>query len=130
LGGREAPSNPSPQKHFLVIEDDDDSREAFCALIQITGNLAVGVENGARALDYLRCHAAPDAILLDMRMPVMDGWEFRQIQCSDPELRSIPVLVISAEDRFRSRTLATGVAGFISKPIDPDELIGALEVLA
>jgi len=121
---------PAPQKHFLVIEDDDDSREAFCALIQITGNDAVGVENGARALDYLRSHSAPSAILLDMRMPVMDGWEFRQIQCSDPELRGIPVLVISAEDRFRAQTLASGVAGFISKPIDPEELIGALEVLA
>lgn len=114
---------------FLVIEDDDDSREAFCALIQISGLEAVGLENGEVALAYLRSHPPPRAIFLDMRMPVMDGWQFREIQCSDPRLKDIPVLVISAEDRYRAAAIASGVAAFISKPIDPEELLRALDLL-
>jgi CheY-like chemotaxis protein len=113
-------------KQFLVIEDDADSRDAFCALIQITGHEAVGVENGEAALAFLRSHPAPTGIVLDMRMPVMDGWQFRQIQCADPRLKDIPVLVVSAEDRFRNQALSSGVKRFIEKPIDPDELLLAL----
>jgi len=116
-------------KRFLVIEDDPDSRDAFCALIQITGHDAVGVENGQAALAFLRTHPPPSAIVLDMRMPVMDGWQFRQAQCSDPLLKDIPVLVVSAEDRFKQRTLDSGVTRFIGKPIDPDELLLALSEL-
>ena len=122
-GGNGAP------KRFLVVEDDPDSRDAFCALIQITGHDAVGVENGEAALAFLRSNPAPYAIVLDMRMPVMDGWQFRQIQCADPALKDIPVLVISAEQRFKARALASGVARFIDKPIDPDVLLAALDDL-
>lgn len=116
-------------KNFLVIEDDDDSRDAFCALIQITGHEAVGVENGEAALTFLRSHPPPAAIVLDMRMPVMDGWQFRQIQRSDPRLKDIPVLVVSAEQRFKQAVLESGVVGFIEKPIDPDALLLALDDL-
>ena len=128
---RDTPSERDPglPKQFLVVEDDPDSRDAFCALIQITGHEAVGVENGEAALDFLRTHPAPDAIVLDMRMPVMDGWQFRLEQCGDPRLKDIPVLVVSAEERFRKQTLASGVARFIGKPIDPDELLLAIEDL-
>lgn len=123
------PAGNGAPKRFLVIEDDPDSRDAFCALIQITGNDAVGVENGEAALAFLRANPAPHAIVLDMRMPVMDGWQFRQIQCADPVLRDIPVLVISAEQRFKTRALESGVRRFIDKPIDPDVLLAALEDL-
>ena len=124
-----SPRDPGLPKQFLVVEDDPDSRDAFCALIQITGHEAVGVENGEAALDFLRSHPAPDAIVLDMRMPVMDGWQFRLEQCGDPRLKDIPVLVVSAEERFRNQALASGVARFLGKPIDPDELLLAIEDL-
>jgi len=128
---RDTPASPDPRlpKQFLVVEDDPDSRDAFCALIQITGHDAVGVENGEAALAFLRAHPPPSAIVLDMRMPVMDGWQFRQEQCGDPRLKDIPVLVVSAEERFKKPALASGVARFISKPIDPDELLLALDDL-
>jgi CheY-like chemotaxis protein len=64
-----------------------------------------------------------------MRMPIMDGWQFRQIQCSDPLLKDIPVLVVSAEEKFKQPVLDSGVAGFIEKPIDPDALLLALDSL-
>jgi CheY-like chemotaxis protein len=116
-------------KTFLVIEDDPDSRDAFCALIQIKGHDAIGVGNGQDALAFLRTHPPPSAIVLDMRMPIMDGWQFRQIQCSDPSLKNIPVLVVSAEERFKKPVLDSGVAAFIEKPIDPDALLLALDHL-
>lgn len=122
------PSAPAP-KRFLVIEDDPDSRDAFCALLQLTGHEAFGVENGEAALEFLDTHAVPSAIVLDMRLPVMDGWRFRELQRSDPRLRHVPVLVISGEENFRGRAIASGAAGFIAKPIDPDELIDALGAL-
>lgn len=122
-----ATRHPSPApKRFLVIEDDPASRDAFCALLQLTGHEAVGVDNGEAALAFLDTHPVPSAIILDMRLPVMDGWRFRELQRSDPRLRNVPVLVISGEASFRARALASGAAGFIAKPIDPDVLIGVL----
>jgi len=123
------PRGESAPKRFLVVEDDPDSRDAFCALIQITGHDAVGVENGEAALAFLRSNPAPFAIVLDMRIPVMDGWQFRQVQCADPALKEIPVLVISAEHRFKAQAIASGVRRFIDKPIDPDVLLAALDDL-
>ncbi|HET7451443.1 MAG TPA: response regulator [Thermoanaerobaculia bacterium] len=118
-----------PTKRFLVIEDDPASRDAFCALLQLTGNEAVGVENGEDALSFLDTHPAPTAILLDVRLPVMDGWQFRREQRSDPRLRDVPVLVVSGDVHARDQALASGAAGFIAKPIDPDELMGAIASL-
>jgi CheY-like chemotaxis protein len=124
-----AGQRPSARKRFLVVEDDPASRDAFCALLQLTGNEAVGVENGEAALSFLDTHPAPTAILLDMRLPVMDGWQFRKRQGSDPRLRNIPVLIVSGDVKARAAALAEGAAGFVAKPIDPDELIGALALL-
>ena len=122
-------NTPLP-KRFLVIEDDPASRDAFCALLQLTGHEAVGVENGEAALAFLDTHPAPTAILLDVRLPVMDGWQFRKCQRSDPRLRHVPVLVVSGDSKARAEALASGAAGFIAKPIDPEELIGAIAALA
>ena len=122
------PASSAP-KRILVIEDDPATRDAFCALLQLGGDEAVGVENGEAALAFLDTHPVPSAILLDMRLPVMDGWGFRDVQRRDPRLRNVPVLAVSGDESFRQRALASGAAGFIAKPIDPDELIGALDAL-
>jgi len=122
-------SRPSDRKRILVVEDDPASRDAFCALLQLAGSEAVGVENGEAALSFLDTHPPPSAILLDIRLPVMDGWQFRKQQGSDPRLRNIPVLVVSGDVKSRSAALAAGAAGFVAKPIDPEELIGAIAAL-
>jgi CheY-like chemotaxis protein len=124
-----ADQRPSERKRILVVEDDPASRDAFCALLQLAGSEAVGVENGEAALSFLDTHPAPTAILLDMRLPVMDGWQFRKRQGSDPRLRNIPVLIVSGDVHSRDAALAAGAAGFVAKPIDPEELIGAIAAL-
>jgi len=124
-----AEQRPSDRKRILVVEDDPASRDAFCALLQLAGSEAVGVENGEAALSFLDTHAPPNAILLDMRLPIMDGWQFRKRQGSDPRLRNIPVLIVSGDVKSRDAALAAGAAGFVAKPIDPEELIGAIAAL-
>jgi len=74
-------------KRILLVEDDHAIREALVQLLSIQGFQVEGSENGVKALEHLRASAAPDLIILDLRMPVMDGWEFRANQRNDPALR-------------------------------------------
>src|SRR5687767_8046338 len=73
----------------LVIEDDDLVNAALCALLGDEGYDVVSARHGAEALAILRAAAPPDVILLDLMMPVMDGWEFRAAQKVEPLLASI-----------------------------------------
>ena len=88
-GDRENPS-------ILVVEDDEDAREAMVALLQMKGYRAVPAGNGREALDYLDQAPAPDLIILDLWMPVMDGWHFRSEQTRNPRIAHIPVIVVTA----------------------------------
>ena len=81
---------------ILVVEDDEDAREAMVALLQMKGYRAVPAGNGREALDYLDQAPPPDLIILDLWMPVMDGWQFRSEQMKNPRLADIPVIVVSA----------------------------------
>jgi len=90
-------------------------------LLSLEGFRAASVANGREALDYLQDAETPRLILLDLMMPVMDGWEFRRLQQADPALRSVPVIVLSALDQAR----ATGLdaTAFLKKPLDFDRLL-------
>jgi CheY-like chemotaxis protein len=105
----------------LIVEDDADLREMMAQLVTLEGFKADAVANGKEALDYLKRGARPDVILLDLMMPVMDGWEFRRRQREDPQFASVPVIVLSALDGSR----AAGVDGvaFLKKPLDFDLLL-------
>ncbi len=81
---------------ILVVEDDCDAREALMTLLQMQGYSAVPAGNGKEALDYLSSAPTPDLIVLDLWMPVMDGWQFRNEQIRNPRLRNIPVIVLTA----------------------------------
>jgi urea transport system substrate-binding protein len=78
----------------LVVEDDDDMREAICEIAVRAGMGAVGARNGLEALRVLeRCGRLPDLVLLDLRMPVMDGWEFLRLR--SPAVAAIPLVVLT-----------------------------------
>jgi CheY-like chemotaxis protein len=104
---------------ILVVEDDEDAREALVALLQMKGYRAVPAGNGKEALDYLRKAPVPDLIILDLWMPVMDGWEFRAEQIKDPRLKRVPVIVVTALSD-RADVDANEV---IIKPVDVDRLL-------
>jgi CheY-like chemotaxis protein len=79
--------------------------------------------NGKLALDRLSDGARPDIILLDLMMPVMNGWEFLRAFQDDAKIREIPVVVVSA---FADREQPAGTAGMIKKPVSIDELMAML----
>src|SRR5438552_5608231 len=114
-----APSaSPCP---VLIVEDDADLREMMAQLLSLEGFRATAVANGREALEYLHEADVPQLILLDLMMPVMDGWEFRRKQQADPALASVPVIVLSALDLARAANL--DATAFLKKPLDFDHLL-------
>ena len=105
----------------LVVEDDPDVREFMEMLLASSGYRTASAANGAEALERIRAER-PCVVLLDLMMPVMDGWEFRARQLADPELARVPVVCVTAvydpEDVTRQLQLKC-----IRKPVDFDEVL-------
>ena len=105
----------------LIVEDDADLRDMMAQLLALEGFQAKTVSNGREALTYLEHGNRPDLILLDLMMPVMDGWEFRRRQIQDDAIARVPVVVLSALDPARGADL--GGTAFLKKPLDFDRLL-------
>ncbi len=90
-----------------MLEEND-----YCVLV---------ADHGQHALEMMRAGNRPDAIILDMMMPVMDGWEFREHQKNDPDLAAIPVIATTASERW------VDAQALLPKPIDRDALLRMLE---
>src|SRR4051812_39206610 len=106
---------------ILIVEDDGDLREMMAQLLTLEGFRASTVANGREALEYLSQGDKPDVILLDLMMPVMDGWEFRRQQQADAALARVPVIVLSALDQTRAANVQA--EAFLKKPLDFDRLL-------
>ena len=112
---------PEDMAKILVVEDNDDVREMMAVTLQLEGHKVVTAVNGRDALEKLRTGEKPCLILLDLMMPVMNGWELRSALQQDPALRSVPVVVVSAATgEIVKRTPADA---FLSKPVDMDRLL-------
>ncbi len=107
----------------LIVEDDRDIRQAFAQTLEEEGFSAAQARHGREALELLRSALVPKLILLDLMMPVMDGWQFRIEQRRDPKLAEIPVVVVSADGSVQERLETMGVAGFLKKPVAFDDLL-------
>jgi CheY-like chemotaxis protein len=101
----------------MVVEDDFAIRETLRELLEDEGYHVMWASNGQEALARLRDHA-PRLILLDLMMPVMDGWEFRIAQQRDPSLAHIPVVIISADHGLEQKVSALAVDGWLAKPFE------------
>jgi CheY-like chemotaxis protein len=115
-----------PLKRILVVDDDPDIRETLAELLREEGYAVISASHGREALCALELEPRPDLILLDLMMPVMDGWQFRREQTKDPEISSIPVVVISATGRD-DVVSALGAARFLKKPINLEQLLSVVE---
>jgi CheY-like chemotaxis protein len=115
--------------YILIVEDDDDIREALTQILQLEGYVVREAANGQEALDISAQHPVPSLILLDLMMPVMDGWQFRSEQIKDPALSKVPVVVISADASVHEKVSSFGAATVLPKPISLDRLLRAVEAL-
>jgi len=105
----------------LVVEDDPDTREMIGRFLEYEGFVVQFASNGRQALERLGTEPTACVILLDLMMPVMDGWEFRRRQIREAALSRIPVIVVSAAGRDRIEQIHAD--DYLSKPVDLDELL-------
>ena len=111
----------------LIIEDDTDLRQALSQVLADEGYRVGGAEHGLHALEQLRHGPRPCLILLDLTMPVMNGWQFREEQRQDPDLASIPVVVISAGANLSEQVVPLGIQDYIRKPIQLGQLLATVQ---
>jgi CheY-like chemotaxis protein len=111
------------RRTVLVVDDDEMVRESLALALELEGYATVRACDGIDALLALRTGARPDVILLDLEMPLMPGWEFRERQLADPDLATIPVVVVSSSPR------AVSADRRLQKPFDLDALLRVVREL-
>ena len=110
----------------LVVDDDADLREVIAHAIQADDVRVVEAAHGGEALDYVLACGAPDLILLDMNMPVMNGWELAA-ELTARGLSSTPIIVLTAAHDAQKSAREVGAAGFLGKPFELRALRSAVE---
>jgi CheY-like chemotaxis protein len=114
-----------PHNSVLVIEDDPDMRGLLVLMLEEEGYDMLTASDGLEGLEVART-AKPDLILLDMKMPVMDGWEFARRYRAACKERA-PIVVMTAAEDPRKRAEEIGAAGWLGKPVELDELYEAVK---
>jgi CheY-like chemotaxis protein len=114
---------------ILIADDDPDLRESLRLLLELQGHSVQEAQNGVEALRHLDVGHPPCVILLDLMMPVMDGWQFRREQLRNPALAPIPVLVMSAVPSHMQRAEELAVHRMFAKPFDYDDLLTEVATL-
>ena len=110
---------------ILVVDDDTDLRETLGELLEEEGYEPRLFENGRTALEFLRHGERPRLILLDLMMPEMNGWQFREEQLKDAGLKDIPVVVMTASRGIEANPISA--QEILYKPVGLGELIDAVE---
>ena len=110
---------------ILVVDDDPDVRESLSECLASSGHQVSTAENGQRALDQLGHGLMPDLILLDLRMPLVDGYQVLERLREEP-LRDVPVLLVTALRDVDARALERS-CGLLPKPIRMDRLLSAVD---
>jgi CheY-like chemotaxis protein len=111
---------------ILIVEDDSALREALAQVLSDEGYELLSARDGLEAVNCLKKGNRPDVILLDLSMPVVNGWEFRMFQKRDPELARIPVILITAGGYSREEVAWLEPSALVPKPIDLDVLLAVI----
>lgn len=109
----------------LVVDDDSDLRDTICDVLEAEGHTSRAARNGEEALALLRREADIHLVLLDLMMPIMNGWEFRECQLADAALARIPVVVMTAAADLTRSPIAA--AQILPKPVTVKALLAAVE---
>ena len=112
----------------LLVEDNEVNRYLERFVLEKGGFQVISASNGREAIELARTHR-PDLILMDIQMPVMDGYEATVQLKADAELRAVPVVALTAYamPQEREQAMAAGCAGHIEKPIDTANFIAQIE---
>ncbi|MFI5364823.1 MAG: response regulator [Candidatus Binatia bacterium] len=127
MGSLGNPDRKASVSAVLLVEDDLDIRQSMRSLLELDGFKVVTAANGAQALSKLRRGLRPCVILLDLMMPIMDGFEFRKEQMQDEALSVIPVVVYSGHYNPKACAARLGATALLQKPLDVDALLKLVE---
>jgi CheY-like chemotaxis protein len=117
-------------EQVLVVDDDVHIRYALVDALEDEGYRTLSASNGAEALQVLReMPKPPSVILLDLMMPVMDGWQFRAQQQRDPQLSKIPVVVVSAIGNGMGEAFQVSASAYLKKPFLIQDLVATVDSL-
>ena len=115
---------------ILVVEDNEENRDSLSRRLERRGFEVLLAEDGQQGLDMARAER-PDLVLMDMNMPVLDGWEAtRQIK-ADPAIGHLPVIGLTAHAMAgdKERALAAGCTDYHTKPVEFPRLLGQIEAI-
>ena len=116
------------QSLVMIVEDDRDVRESIAEVLTDNEYFALAAVNGKDAIEKLRSAVKhPCLILLDIMMPVMDGWQFRAAQREDPDLGEIPVVVLTAHANIEEAAGVMAAAACLKKPVELEALLHTIE---
>jgi CheY-like chemotaxis protein len=101
----------------LIVEDEDEIRELLAEMLADRGYLVATAKNGREGLDSLRSRPLPNIVLLDLMMPVMDGWKMRAEMLADPKLADIPVVIVSGAADLPDGSDDLKAARVLTKPV-------------
>jgi CheY-like chemotaxis protein len=115
------------EHELLIVDDDRELLDTLAETLQGLGFTVSKATNGREALDRLHAAPLPAAVLLDLNMPVMNGWQFCAAKKADASLDRVPVIVLSAAaKKDPTSPYFLDVEEIVSKPIELDELMGAI----
>jgi CheY-like chemotaxis protein len=121
---------PASPKRILVVEDDVDLASCLADVLETSGYEVALAAHGREAVDRLLAGDRPDLILLDVMMPVMDGWGFRAAQREIPGAAAIPVIAVTADGDARGKAAALHADGVLAKPVALAKLLAEIERVA
>ncbi|VEB38957.1 two-component response regulator [Legionella sainthelensi] len=110
------------EKFILLIEDNHSVREALVWALEYAGYLVVTVRNGEEALHFLKKNPIPFVIFLDLMMPVLDGFEFREKKRANQQIKNIPTIIASAKTNLE-KVEGMHYESFLSKPFELNDLL-------
>ena len=116
-------------KRILVVEDQEDNRQILRDLFARTDYEIMEAENGVEALAAV-ARQRPDLILMDIQLPVLDGYETTRRLKADPAMRSIPIIAVTAKAMKgdRQKCIEAGASDYITKPVDTEQLFSLLRI--
>jgi len=119
--------SPDNSRTIMIVEDDRDIRESLVEILAAHGYAVTSACDGAQALQMLTDVPQPDLILLDLMMPRMNGFAFREAQLKHPEYAAIPVAIVSADGNIGEKAAQLRASAFIKKPLNVQPLLASVE---